>query len=123
MDIVYIKELQIQTIIGIFDWERETKQTISIDLEMGCNIKPAAQSDSIEDALDYKSVSKRIINFVEQSEFQLVETMAERIAEIILNEYRVPWLKLRLGKPGALRGSTDVGILIERGCKDKVVLS
>ena len=123
MDIVYIKELQIQTIIGIFDWERETKQTISIDLEMGCNIKPAAQSDSIEDALDYKSVSKRIISFVEQSEFQLVETMAERIAEIILNEYRVPWLKLRLGKPGALRGSTDVGILIERGCKDKVVLS
>ena len=123
MDIVYIKELQIQTIIGIFDWERETKQTISIDLEMGCSIKPAAQSDSIEDALDYKSVSKRIINFVEQSEFQLVETMAERIAEIILNEYKVPWLKLRLGKPGALRGSTDVGILIERGCKDKLVLS
>ncbi|MBV1870947.1 MAG: dihydroneopterin aldolase [Gammaproteobacteria bacterium] len=123
MDIVYIKELQIQTIIGIFDWERETKQTISIDLEMGCDILPAAQSDSIEDALDYKSVSKRIISFVEQSEFQLVETMAERIAEIILNEYRVPWLKLRLGKPGALRGSTDVGILIERGCKDKVVLS
>ena len=123
MDIVYIKELQIQTIIGIFDWERETKQTISIDLEMGCDILPAAQSDSIEDALDYKSVSKRIISFVEQSEFQLVETMAERIAEIILNEYRVPWLKLRLGKPGALRGSTDVGILIERGCKDKGVLS
>jgi len=118
MDIVYIRELQVQTVIGIFDWEREIKQVVSIDLEMACDIRRAAQSDSIEDALDYKAVSKRIIAYVEKSEFQLVETLAERISDIVLNEYNVPWLRLRLGKPGAVRGSTDVGVEIERGCRE-----
>ncbi|MBL4606529.1 MAG: dihydroneopterin aldolase [Pseudomonadales bacterium] len=121
MDIVYIRELQVQTVIGIFDWEREIKQVVSINLEMGCDIRQAAKSDAIEDALDYKSVSKRIISFVEQSEFQLVETLAERITDIVLNEFGVPWVKLRLGKPGAIKGSTDVGVEIERGCRDQGV--
>ncbi len=115
MDIVYIRDLKIQTVIGIFEWERAIKQTISLDLEMATDIRPAAATDSIDDALDYKSVAKRIIHFVETSDFQLVETLAERIAAIVLEEFKVPWLRLRLSKPGAVRGSQDVGVVIERG--------
>jgi len=117
MDIVYIRELEIDAIIGIYDWERETKQTVSIDLEMGCDNTKAATSEDIADALDYKSVAKRLISFVEGSEFLLVETLAERIAAIVLEEFSVPWLRLRLGKPGAVTGSKDVGVIIERGSK------
>lgn len=117
MDIVYIRDLKIDTVIGIFDWERAIRQTVSIDIEMATDIKKAAASDRIEDALDYKSVAKRIIAYVEGSDFQLVETLAERITEIILEEYPVPWLRLRLSKPGAVRGSKDVGLIIERGEK------
>jgi dihydroneopterin aldolase len=117
MDIVYIRELEIDAIIGIYDWERETKQTVSIDLEMGCDNTKAAASEDIADALDYKSVAKRLISFVEDSEFLLVETLAERIAAIVLEEFSVPWLRLRLGKPGAVTGSKDVGVIIERGSK------
>lgn len=117
-DIVYIKDLQVKTIIGIFDWEREIKQIVSIDLEMATDIRAAAASDQIDDALNYKSIGKRITAFVEQSEFQLVETLAERIAEIVQNEFGVKWLRLRLSKPGALRGSADVGLIIERGSID-----
>ena len=117
MDIVYIRELEVRTIIGIFDWEREQQQVVSMDLEMASDIASAAATDSIEQALDYKAVAKRIIAFVEGSEFFLVETLAERIAEIVLNEFSVPWLKLRLGKPGAVTGSRDVGVVIERGVK------
>ncbi|MEJ6526192.1 MAG: dihydroneopterin aldolase [OM182 bacterium] len=117
MDIVYIRELEIDAIIGIYDWERETKQTVSIDLEMGCDNTKAAASEDIADALDYKSVAKRLISFVEGSEFLLVETLAERIAAIVLDEFSVPWLRLRLGKPGAVTGSKDVGVIIERGSK------
>jgi dihydroneopterin aldolase len=114
MDLVFIEDLNIQTVIGIFDWEREIKQTVSLDLEMGFDIRGAAQTDSIEDTLDYKAVAKRLIDFVESSEFQLVETLAERCAEIVLTEFPVCWLKLKLGKPGAVRGSSAVGVIIER---------
>ncbi len=114
MDIVYIRDLRIETVIGIYDWEREIRQTVSLDLEMGTDISKAAQSDHIDDTLDYKSVAKHLIEFVENSEFQLVETMAERISEIVLNEFNVPWMKLRLSKPGAVTGSQDVGVIIER---------
>jgi len=117
MDIVYIRDLRIETIIGIYDWEREVKQTISLDLEMAHDIRKAADTDNIEYALNYKSIAKRLIAFVEQSEFLLVERMAEEVARIVLDEFSVPWLKLRVSKPGALRGSKDVGILIERGKK------
>ena len=115
MDIIYLKDLRIETIIGIFDWEREVKQTISLDIEMGTDIKKAAASDHIDDTLDYKSVSKRLIDFVEKSEFQLVETLAERICEIVRDEFKVPWVKLRVNKKGAIRGAQDVGVIIERG--------
>ena len=117
MDIVYICELEIETIIGIYDWEREQKQVVSLDLEMGTDIGAAARSEDIENTLNYKAVAKRLIEFIEGSEFFLVETMAEKIAEIVLEEFSVPWLKLRLGKPGAVTGSKDVGVIIERRAK------
>jgi len=115
MDIVYIEGLEIETIIGIYDWERTTRQTVRLDLEMACDIAKAAASENIEQALNYKSVSKRLIEFVGASEFLLVETMAERIAEIVLTEFSVPWLRLKLGKPGAITGAKEVGVIIERG--------
>lgn len=115
MDIVYIKELEIETIIGVFDWERNIKQVVSIDLEMATDVKRAAQTDHIDDALNYKSIAKRLIEFVEASEFQLIETLAETIANIVMNEFNVGWVRVRLGKPGAVRGSKDVGVIIERG--------
>ena len=117
MDIVYIRDLQIETIIGIYDWEREVRQTISLDLEMGADIRQAAASDDILHTLNYKAVAKRLIAFVEESQCLLVERLAEEIATIVLSEFNVPWLQLRLSKPGALRGSKDVGIIIERGEK------
>ena len=114
-DRVFIDDLRIQTVIGIFDWEREITQTISIDLQMEFDISRAAESDEIEDTLDYKSVSKRLIQFVESSEFQLVEALAEHCARIVLEEFPVNWLCLKLSKPGAVRGSSAVGVIIERG--------
>ena len=115
MDIVYIRDLRIDTTIGIYDWEREVRQTISIDLEMASDIQRAAESDDIQYALNYKAVAKRIISHVEQSECLLVERLIEEIATLVRDEFSVPWLRLRLSKPGALRGSQDVGIIIERG--------
>jgi len=115
MDRVFIEDLKVQTVIGIFEWEREIKQTISIDLEMEFDIRRAAETDAIEDTLDYKSVSKRLIHFVEDSQFQLVEALAEHCATIVLREFPVNWLRLKLGKPGAVRGSSAVGVIIERG--------
>ncbi len=117
MDIVYISDLRIETVIGIYDWERKIRQVISIDLEMAADNRKAAATESIDDALNYKAVAKRLIAFVEASEFQLVETLAERIAEIVLSEFDVNWLRLKLGKPGAVTGSREVGVIIERGEK------
>lgn len=114
MDIIYLSDLKIETIIGIYDWERKIKQTISIDLEMATDIRKAAEHDHIDFTLNYKDVAKRLISFVEQSDFQLVETLSERIAEIVLNEFNISWLRLKLSKPGAIRGAKDVGIIIER---------
>ncbi len=117
MDIIYLSDLRIETVIGVFDWEREIKQQVVIDLEMGSDIRRAAETDALEDTLDYKSVAKRVISYVEESEFQLVETLAERVTEILLNEFNVPWVRLRLNKQGAVRGARDVGVIIERGEK------
>ena len=117
MDTIFLRNLQIETIIGVFDWERNTKQAVFLDIEMATDVKKATASDHIDDALDYKSISKSVINFVEKSEFQLVETLAERIAELIMTEFNVPWLQLSLNKKGAIRHAEDVGITIERGTK------
>jgi dihydroneopterin aldolase len=117
MDIVFIRDLQIETVIGIYDWERKVRQIISLDIDMASDIKKAASSDNIDDTLSYKTVAKRLIAFVEQSEFELVEALAEKICEIILGEFNVPWVRLTLNKPGAVRGSKSVGVMIERGQK------
>ncbi|MGB5606173.1 MAG: dihydroneopterin aldolase [Gammaproteobacteria bacterium] len=117
MDIVFINDLRIETIIGIYDWERKVRQTISLDLEMGADIRKAAGTDAIDDTLNYKAVAKRLIAFVADSEYQLVETLAEKIAAIVLDEFDVPWVRLTVHKPGAVRGSRDVGVIIERGSR------
>lgn len=114
-DIVYLRDLKIDTVIGIYDWERRVRQTIHLDIELATDISKAAASENIEDTLNYKAVSKRIIEFVSTSEFQLVETLAERICELIRTEFDVPWVRLTLNKKGAIRGATDVGVRIERG--------
>ena len=113
-DIIYIKNLRVQTIIGIFGWEREVRQEVSIDLEMTFDCKKAAKNDAIEDTIDYKKITKGIIQFVEESEFQLQETLAEGIASLLKSKYKVEALKLRVSKPGALRHAEDVGVIIFR---------
>lgn len=115
MDIVFLRDLRIDTVIGIYGWERRTRQTLIFDLEMSADVAKAAASDDIADTLNYKSVAKRLMEFVGQSEFQLVETLAERCAEIIREEYGVRWVRLTLNKKGAVRGASDVGVIIERG--------
>ncbi len=122
-DIVYIKGLQVQTIIGIFDWEREVKQIVCIDLEMATDISMAAKTDDIQYALNYKDVAKRIIAYVQTRQALLVESLAEEVAALVLNEFNVSWLRLRLGKPGALRDADDVGLIIERGVKTNITCS
>ena len=114
MDKVFIENLMVETVIGIFDWEREIRQAVSLDLEMAYDIRRAAESDAIDDTLDYKAVSKRLIQFIEHSEYQLVEALAEKCATIVLDEFPVKWLRLKLSKPGAVRGSSAVGVIIER---------
>ena len=115
MDIIFLRDLRIDTVIGIYDWERRIRQTVSLDLEMAVDIRKAAASDAIEDTLNYKAVAKRLIEFVEGSEFRLVETLAERCAGIVREEFGVPWVRLTLNKTGAVRGARDVGVVIERG--------
>jgi dihydroneopterin aldolase len=115
MDIVYIRALRIDTVIGIYEWERKTRQTIVLDVEMSADIARAAATDSIRDTLDYKAVSKRLIQFVGESSFQLVETLAERCAQIVREEFGVRWVRLTLNKAGAVRGADAVGVVIERG--------
>ncbi len=115
MDIVYIRDLKIDTIIGVNDWEREVHQTVSLDLEMATDIHTAADSDDIVDTIDYKAVAKRLIDFVEGTEFQLVESLAERVTDIVRGEFGVRWVRLRVSKPGAVTGARDVGVVIERG--------
>jgi dihydroneopterin aldolase len=113
-DTIFLHDLRIKTIVGIWEWERKMRQTVSIDLEMGADIRKAASSDRIEDTLDYKQIAKRIQQFVEESSYRLVETLAENIAGIILSEFDVPWIVVRVNKPGAIRGSRDVGVIIRR---------
>jgi dihydroneopterin aldolase len=115
MDIVYIRALRIDAVIGIYEWERHTRQMLVFDLEMGADIARAAATDRIEDTLDYKAVAKRLIRFVEASEFGLVETLAERCAQIVREEFGVPWVRLTINKAGAVRGADAVGVVIERG--------
>ena len=115
MDTIFLHELKVDAVIGIWDWERKIRQTVVIDLDMATNIRKAAETDSVEDTLNYKLVAKRVQQFVANSEFQLVETLAENIARIVIDEFGIAWVRVRVNKPGAIRGAKDVGVIIERG--------
>lgn len=118
MDILYISQLRVETVIGVYEWERHIRQVVLLDLEIATDVARAAATDNIADALNYKAVAKRVAAFVEGTRFQLVETLAERVAERVLDEFGVPWVRLRVCKEGALRGVREVGVLIERGRQD-----
>jgi dihydroneopterin aldolase len=118
MDKIFLSALRVECIVGIWEWERRVKQTVVLDVEMAADIRKAAASDRIEDTIDYKRVAKRLLAFVGDSQFQLVETLTERIANLIITEFGVSWVKVRLNKQGAIRGARDVGIEIERSASD-----
>ncbi|WP_329741708.1 dihydroneopterin aldolase [Dyella sp. A6] len=117
MDIVFIEDLRIEAVIGIYDWERRVRQTLSFDIEMAFDNTVPAASDDIALTLNYKDVSKRLIEYVGASSFGLVETLAERCAAIVRDEFGVAWVRLKLSKPGAVRGAKAVGVRIERGTR------
>jgi dihydroneopterin aldolase len=118
MDKIFIHALKTEAIVGIFDWERQVKQTVLIDLELSADIRKAALSDSIDDTLNYKRVAKRVLAFVAASQFHLVETLAEHLAMLMLEEFGVAWVGISLSKPGAIRSSRDVGVVLERDRED-----
>jgi 7,8-dihydroneopterin aldolase/epimerase/oxygenase len=113
-DLIFLRDLRVETVIGIWEWERRIRQVVSIDLEMGADIGRAAGTDRIEDTLNYKAVAKRVQEFVGESSFQLVETLAEKIAALVLEEFDMPWIRVSVNKPGAIRGARDVGVSIRR---------
>ncbi len=113
-DRIFLRGLAVDCVIGFIEWERRIRQTVVIDLELPVDCRAAAVRDRVEDTLDYKTVAKRVLAFVEESQFQLVETLAERIAQLILGESAVEWVRVSVNKPGAIRGSRDVGVAIER---------
>jgi len=117
MDTIYLHGLTVDAVIGIWEWERKIRQKVVIDIDMDADIRKAAASDSVDDTLNYKLVAKRVIHLAETSGFQLVETLAERVADIVRNEFDVPWVRVKINKPGAIRGSRDVGVIIERGVR------
>ncbi len=114
MDKIFVRALKTETIIGIFDWERQVKQTVLIDLEMAIDVRKAALSDAVADTVNYKKVAKVILAFVEGSKFHLVEALAEHVAMLVLEEFPVQWVSIVLSKPGAVRSSRDVGVALER---------
>ena len=114
MDIVYIRDLRIDAVIGIYDWERRIHQQINVNIEMGWDNRKAAKSDNIEDTLNYKAAAKLVKDLVDKSEFQLVEALAEHIATLLLDKMNIPWIKVSLGKPMAVTDSSEVGVVIER---------
>jgi dihydroneopterin aldolase len=118
MDKIFIHALKTETIVGIFDWERQIRQTVVMDIEFSADIRKAATSDSIDDTLNYKAVAKRVLALVEESSFHLVETLAEHVAMLVLEEFGVSWVSLSLSKPGAIRSSRDVGVTLERTRSD-----
>ena len=115
MDQVFIRALRADTVIGVYEWERQVRQTVVLDLDMAWDVRPAAASDSVAQALDYAAVSARVVEYIEASHFQLIEAMAEAVAALVRDEFSVAWLRLRLSKPGAVSAAREVGVLIERG--------
>ena len=117
MDIIYLHNLHVEAVIGLYEWERRIQQTLIVDLDMGTDIRPSAASDDVNDTVDYKSVAKRVVEISEQSNFGLVEALAEKIAQSLLTEFNLPWLRLKINKQGAVSNVRDVGIIIERSAK------
>jgi len=113
-DVIFLRALSVECIIGFIEWERRVRQTVVIDLELPVDCRQAAIRDEVEHTLDYKKVAKRVIAYVEASQFKLVETLAQRLALLLLEEFGLPWVRLSINKPGAIRGSRDVGVSIER---------
>jgi 7,8-dihydroneopterin aldolase/epimerase/oxygenase len=117
-DRIFLRGLTAECVIGFIDWERRVKQTVVVDLELPVDCRQAAMSDDVTDTVDYKKVSKRVLAFIEASEFKLVETLAQRLAMLILEEFTIEWIRLSINKPGAIRNSRDVGVSIERSRAD-----
>lgn len=113
-DKIFLRGLEVECIIGFIDWERRIKQKVQIDLELPVDCARAAAHDDVADTLDYKKVAKRVTAFVADSQFMLVETMAHRMALLVLEEFGIEWIRISVNKPGAIRGSRDVGVAIER---------
>ena len=113
-DIVFLRGLAIETTIGFFEWERHVKQTVVIDMEFPVDCARAASSDTVQDTVDYKSIAKRTIQYVGEAQFHLVETLAHKLAMTLIEEFGIAWIRMSLNKPGAIRGSRDVGVAIER---------
>lgn len=118
MDQVFVSGLEMEAVIGVYDWERTIRQRLVLDLEMAWDIRAAAEQDDLSLTLDYAAVTQRVLEYVSSTHFELIETLAERIAELVLSEFAVPWLRLRLNKPGAVPAATGgVGVVIERGSR------
>jgi dihydroneopterin aldolase len=118
MDKIFLRDLEIEAVIGIWEWERRIKQKVSIDLEMAADARAASSADQIEDTLNYRDVAKRLIQFVGGTQFELVESLAEEVARVIVKEFNVPWTRVSVAKPGAIEGSRTVGVTIERTTED-----
>ncbi|WP_261816609.1 dihydroneopterin aldolase [Vibrio gallicus] len=114
-DRVFIEQLEVITTIGVYDWEQQIKQKLVLDIEMAHDNRPAGNSDDVSDALDYFSVSQAILQHIENGRFLLVERVAEEVASIIMQQFNVPWVKIRVRKPGAVPQASSVGVVIERG--------
>ncbi|MDG4550897.1 MAG: dihydroneopterin aldolase [Candidatus Contendobacter sp.] len=115
MDIIFIRDLRVETLIGVYPHERQQRRILLLDLELGTDIRPAAASDRLDDTLDYQAVTRRLVEFAAASNYQLVETLGERMADLVLREFAALWLRLTVRKPGAVREAGEVGVTIERG--------
>ena len=119
MDRIFLRELKVEAVIGIWEWEQRIRQTVSIDLEMSTDARAAAGTDSVESTLNYRDVAKRVQAFVAGARFHLVESLAESVARLIIEEFNVAWIRVSIAKPGAIRGAREVGIVIERNAGDQ----
>ncbi|WP_340620965.1 bifunctional dihydroneopterin aldolase/7,8-dihydroneopterin epimerase [Xenorhabdus siamensis] len=114
MDIVFIEQLSVITTIGVYDWEQTIKQKLVFDIEIGWDNKRAASSDDVEHCLDYAKISEAVIQHVENQRFALVERVAEEVANILLEQFKAPWVRIKVSKPGAVVQAKSVGVMIER---------
>lgn len=118
MDIIYLHNLKVETIIGVWEWERRIRQTLILDIDLGTDLTRAGETDAIEDTIDYKAVSDRIMGFARDSEFRLIESLATRLADIIRTEFGVQWVRIKINKQGIIRKVRDIGVIVERGARD-----